>query len=74
MKKNKSSISKATSSREMEEFWDSHDLSHYWSKTRKVRLDVQIESEATYYAVESDLSEKLQTLAKKKVFLLFAIS
>ena len=66
MKKNKSSISKAASYGEMGEFWDSQDLSDYWSKTKKVKFDVQIESEATYYAVENDLSEKLQTIAKKK--------
>jgi len=52
MKKNRSSISKARSYSEIGEFWDEHDLSDFWKKTRKVKVDVVLEPEATYYFVE----------------------
>jgi hypothetical protein len=66
MKKNKSSISKARSYAEIGEFWDKHDLSDYWGKTRKVKFDVVLEPEATYYPVQKDLSEKIQSEARKQ--------
>jgi len=66
MRKNKSSLSKASSYREIGEYWDSHDLSEVWDKTRKVKFDVSIESETTYYPVEKSLSERVQALAKKQ--------
>jgi hypothetical protein len=66
MKKSKSSISKARSYAEIGEFWDKHDLSDYGSKTRKVKFDVVLEPEATYYPVAKDLSEKIQSQARKE--------
>jgi len=66
MKKSKSSISKARSYAEIGEFWDKHDLSDYWSKTRKVKFDVVLEPEATYYPIAKDLSEKIQSQARKE--------
>ncbi|OGQ79583.1 MAG: hypothetical protein A3F90_17335 [Deltaproteobacteria bacterium RIFCSPLOWO2_12_FULL_60_19] len=66
MKKNRSSISKARSYAEIGEFWDEHDLGEFWGKTRKVRFDVVLEPEATYYPVEKSLSEKIQSVARKQ--------
>ena len=66
MKKGKSSISKARSYAEIGEFWDEHDLSDYWGKTRKVKCDVVLEPEATYYAVKKNLSEKIQSVARQQ--------
>jgi hypothetical protein len=66
MKRNKSSISKASSYKEIGEYWDNHDLSKVWGKTKKVKFDVKIETEATYCAIEKSLSEKVQSIAKKK--------
>jgi hypothetical protein len=66
MKKSRSSISKARSYTEIGEFWDEHDLSDFWGKTRKVRFDVVVEPEATYYPIEKDLSEKIQSVARKQ--------
>ena len=66
MKRNKSSLSKAASYREIGEDWDVHDLAEAWAKTKKVKFEVQIETEATYYAIEKDLSERIQTVAKKQ--------
>ncbi len=66
MKKNKSSISKARSYAEIGEFWNENDLGKVWGKTKKVRFDVVLEPEATYYPVEKDLSKKIQSVARKK--------
>ena len=66
MKQNKSSISKARSYAEIGEFWDKHDLSDFWGKTRRVRFDVVVEPEATYYPVAKGLSEEIQTAARKQ--------
>lgn len=65
MKKNKSSISKARSYAEIGEFWDEHDLNDDWSKTRKVKFEVVLEPEATYYPVAKDLSDKIQSRARQ---------
>ena len=66
MKKNKSSISKAGSYATIGEFWAEHDLSEFWNKTKKVRFDVVLEPEATYYPVERNLSKKIQSVARKQ--------
>lgn len=66
MKKSKSSISKARSYAEIGEYWDRHELSDAWGKTRKVKFEVVAEPEATYCPVEKDLSAKIQSVAKKQ--------
>jgi hypothetical protein len=66
MKKGKSSISKARSYAEIGEFWDEHDLSDYWDKTRKVKFDVVLEPEATYYPIAKDLADRIQSEARKQ--------
>ena len=66
MAKRRTSISKASSYEEIGEFWDTHDLTDYWSKTKRVKFDANIESEVMYYPVERKLSEKIQSLAKKR--------
>ena len=66
MKRNKSSISKASSYKKVGEYWNNHDLSKVWGKTKKVKFAVKIETEATYWAIEKSLSEKVQSIAKKK--------
>ena len=66
MRRSKASISKARSYREIGEFWDTHDLSDYWDETRAVSLEVDIQSESTYYPLESNLSAKIRSLAKQR--------
>ena len=66
MKKSKSSISKAPSYAEIGEFWDKHDLVDYWSKTRKVKFEVVLEPEATYYPISKDLSDRIRSEARKQ--------
>jgi hypothetical protein len=65
VKNKKSGISKAASYREMSDYWDTHDLSDHWDKGKDVRFDVDINSEVTYCALERDLSEKVQEVAKR---------
>ncbi|MBI5096673.1 MAG: hypothetical protein HZB32_03335 [Nitrospirae bacterium] len=66
MRKHKSSLSQATSYKEIGEFWDTRDLSDFWDKTKEAHFDVDIESEVIYYAVDRTLSEEIQTLAQKR--------
>jgi hypothetical protein len=66
MKGNRSSVSKASSYKDMGAYWDTHELDEVWDKTRKVKFDVQIESEAIYYAIEKGLSGQVESLAKRQ--------
>jgi hypothetical protein len=54
------SISKARAYVEIGEFWNEHDLSDYWGKTKKVKIDVLLEPEVTYYPL-SEISPKSST-------------
>jgi len=66
MKKLKSSISKARSYAQLGEYWDKHDLSDMWGKTKKMKFEVVAEPEATYYPIERDLSARIQSVAKQQ--------
>ena len=66
MGKHKSSLSEATSYKEIGEFWDTHGLSSLWDKTKPAPFEVDIEAEVIYYAVDKTLSEKLQAIAQKR--------
>jgi hypothetical protein len=66
MRKTRSTISKGASYEQISEFWDTHDLADYWDKTRPADFDVQIESEVTYYALESQLSAKVRSIALRR--------
>jgi hypothetical protein len=50
----------------LSEFWDSHDLSEYCAELRPAEFEVDIQSEATYYALEATLSAELRSIARKK--------
>ncbi len=66
MSKNRSSISKAQSYKEIGEFWNTHDLADYWDETEPAEFEIDIQSEITYYAVDSELSAKIQAFARKR--------
>ncbi len=66
MSKNRSSISKAQSYKEIGEFWDTHDLADYWGKTESVEFEIDIQSEVTYYAIDKELSAKIRDIAEKR--------
>jgi len=66
MNKNKSSISKAKSYKEISEFWDTHDLTNYWEQTKPIDFQVDIQSEVTYCALDITLSRKIREVAKQR--------
>ena len=65
MAKNKTPISKAESYKEIGEFWDNHDLSDYCDTVIPVEFEVEIESNTTYFPVETNLSNNLVKIAKQ---------
>jgi hypothetical protein len=62
----KTSVSKAGTYAAIGEFWDEHDLSDYWGQTRATRVNVDVESEESLYAVEKGLSETIRREAKER--------
>lgn len=66
MSEDRSSISQARSYREIGEFWDTHDLTDYWEQTEPVEFEVDIQSEVTYYAVDSTLSARIREIARQR--------
>ena len=66
MDRSKSSISKARSYKEIGEFWDEHDLAEYWEQTEPVEFELDIQSEVTYYPLDSGLSRKIRSIAKQR--------
>jgi hypothetical protein len=66
MGENRTSISGASTYREIGEFWDTHDLSDYWDQTHEVQMDINIRSSAVYFPVEKSLAEKLRVEAQSR--------
>ena len=68
MSEDKSSISKAQSYKEIGEFWDTHDLVDHWEQTHPVDFEIDIQSEAIYYALDTNLSAKVRSMAEQRGF------
>jgi hypothetical protein len=66
MKKARSSISKARSYAEIGEFWDEHDLSDHWDKTRNVKFTWFSNRKRRTTPSQKDLSAKIQSVARKQ--------
>ncbi len=66
MNEDRSSISQADSYQAIGEFWDTHDLGEFWDETEPAEFAVDIRSEVTYYAVETELSQKVRSLAEQR--------
>jgi hypothetical protein len=49
MRQHKSSVSHAASYKEIGDFWDAHDISEFWGKTKEASFEVDIKPEVTYY-------------------------
>jgi hypothetical protein len=64
MGESKTTISGASSYREIGEYWDDHDLSEHWNDTHAVEMDVDIRSSVIYFPVEKSLAEKLRSMAE----------
>ncbi|HEY9246469.1 MAG TPA: hypothetical protein VIO11_06445 [Candidatus Methanoperedens sp.] len=68
MKKNKSSISKAQSYKEIGEYWDEHDLAEHWEETKPAGFEVDILSETTYYAVDNSTARDTKRYRSSEAF------
>lgn len=62
----KSSVSGASSYREIGEYWDEHDLEDAWDPSRRVEFDVSIESRVRYFSLDRELSRKIDAAAKRR--------
>ncbi|MEK6591391.1 MAG: CopG family antitoxin [Nitrospinota bacterium] len=51
---------------EASDFWDTHDASDYWNKTRKAEFKVSLKKEPKYIILEEDIAKKVFNIAKKK--------
>lgn len=65
MGKNRTNISKASTYKDIGDFWDNHDLGDYAHQGREVDFDVTIESEVTYYPVEKNIVKAMQAASRK---------
>jgi hypothetical protein len=66
MSDTKSSISGGQSYEEIGAYWDNQDLSDHWDQTEPAHFEVHIRSQATYFAVASELSERLRASASRQ--------
>ncbi len=62
----KSSVSKASSYREIGEYWDDHDLEDAWDPSRKVEIEVDIQSRRRYFPLDQELSRKIDEAARRR--------
>jgi len=66
MSAGKSSVSQATSYREMAEYWDEHDLDDAWDPSRRVEFEVDIQARRRYFPLDQELSRKIDKAARKR--------
>ena len=66
MRKNKTALSKASSYREIGEFWETHELSDFWEQTKPVEFEVDIRTEQSYYPLERDLAVEVDKIAHQQ--------
>jgi antitoxin component of RelBE/YafQ-DinJ toxin-antitoxin module len=65
MSKGKVSISKAHSNEDNVEFWDNNVFSDYWNQAEPVEFEIDIQSEAIYYAIDRELLARILYVAKR---------
>ncbi len=51
---------------EAAEFWDSHDLAHYWDLTEEAEFEVNLQRRRYLVAVAPELAEKLAAEAHQR--------
>ncbi|RKX62227.1 MAG: hypothetical protein DRP41_07530 [Thermodesulfobacteriota bacterium] len=66
MSQNKTSISKKSSYQEIGEFWNTHDLSEFWDQIKPAKFEVDIQTQRIYYPLDSELSDYILKLARKR--------
>jgi len=48
------------------DFWDVHDVSDCWDKTKEATFKARLKKEPKYVALEEGIAKKVLTVAKKK--------
>ena len=66
MSADKSSVSQASSYREIGEYWDEHDPEDAWDPSRKVEFDVDIQSRRRDFPLDQELSRKIDEAARRR--------
>lgn len=66
MPRNKSSVSKKGSYVEIGEYWDSHDLSEVTKELKDENMELALESDVHYYAIDDSISRNLESVAKRR--------
>ena len=66
MRKIKLSTGEVRAYEKMADYWDKHNLTEIWDKTKDVDVEVNIKSEVTLFEIERTLSERLQKEAIKR--------
>lgn len=62
----KSSVSQASSYREIGEYWDEHDLEDAWNPSRSVEFDIEIEARTRYFPLDQNLYREVDAAAKRR--------
>lgn len=62
----KSSVSQASSYREIGEYWDEHDAEDAWDPSRRTDFDVDIQSRHRYFSLDRELSRKVDEAARRR--------
>ncbi len=60
----RSSISDASSYREIGEYWDTHDAGEIWEQTEPADFEVDVRQEKVYYPIGRALSERIAEIAR----------
>ena len=66
MSDGRSSVSEASSYREIGEYWDEHDLEDAWAPSRRAKFDVDVGSRIRYFSLDLDLSRQIDAAAKRR--------
>jgi hypothetical protein len=65
MRKNRTDFSNVETYGKIGEYWDHHDISEIKDIGEEVGFEVAIKSEVTYYALEKEIAEKIESIASK---------
>lgn len=52
--------------KEASDFWDTHDITDYWDKTKEVEFEVEVPKEPRYIALEEQIAKDVLEVAKEK--------
>jgi hypothetical protein len=61
-----SSVSAASSYREIGEYWDEHDLEDAWDPSRRAEFEVEIASRVRLFSLDRELSRRIDEAARQR--------